>query len=78
MYLPKSPGITTLGTFHFQDFKTSFDTEDLMLGILHIREKSSVVLKSRILSSLLCSRSTYCCYYNFPKHNTLSVIPPPA
>ena len=23
MYLPKSPGITTLGRFHFQDFKTS-------------------------------------------------------
>ena len=31
----------------------SFDTEDLMLGILHIRKKSSVVHKSRILSSLL-------------------------
>ena len=49
----------------------SFDTEDLMVGILHIREKSSVHIQVKD-TQFTTSRSTYCCYYNFPKHNILS------
>lgn len=80
MYLPKSPGITTLGRFHFQDFKTSLVCISIICYVhsfdtAHSGKIECIVLKSRILSSLVGQIIVVTTIF---LSITLSVLPSPA